>query len=111
MIAAEFCATGSLSTLRFHGFDFGKTGQRGAVGRRSAWAAPPAPAMSVAVAAATRARVVMFRGIGSGSRSQKPVEERAVLAVDGHAREHGNPAAAEGAFVHPLVLRLAGRYC
>ena len=32
MIAAEFWATGSLSTRRFHGFVFGKTGQRGGGG-------------------------------------------------------------------------------
>src|SRR5205823_15079365 len=55
MTAAELDATGSLSTRRFHGFDFGKTGQRGAAGTRSAWAAPPVAATS-ATTAQTRTR-------------------------------------------------------
>src|SRR4029453_5801163 len=45
MIAAELRATGSLSTRRFHGFDFGKTAQRGAPGRPSA-SADGAPSAS-----------------------------------------------------------------
>ena len=36
MIAAELAATGRRSTRRFHGFVFGKTGQRLALGRRRA---------------------------------------------------------------------------
>src|SRR6266540_2601212 len=41
MISAELPATGSVSTRWFQGFVFGKTGQRGAAGRRSAWADEP----------------------------------------------------------------------
>src|SRR5512132_1149629 len=45
MIAAELRATGSVSTRRFQGFDFGNTVQRGAPGTRSA-SAEDAPSAS-----------------------------------------------------------------
>src|SRR5947209_4696670 len=47
---AEFAATGSLSTRRFQGLERGKTGQRGALGRRSAAAEPDRAATRSAVA-------------------------------------------------------------
>ena len=59
MTAAEFFAMGRRSTRWFHGFDFGKTGQRGAAGTRSALAAPPAAASTATAAEARRTRVLM----------------------------------------------------
>ena len=48
-IRAESAATGSRSTRWFHAFEAGKTGHRGAAGRR----APTAPAQSTSMAATT----------------------------------------------------------
>ena len=45
-ISSELAATGSVSTLWFHGLDFGKTGQRGAAGILRALAVEP-PSRSV----------------------------------------------------------------
>src|SRR5919199_886098 len=72
MNVAESCATGSLSTRRFHGLDFGKTGQRGAAGTRSALAEPVR--RTSGIAAASRRRIVRLsarrlrRSIGLGNR-------------------------------------------
>src|SRR5262245_65329904 len=60
MIAAELRATGSLSTRRFHGFDFGKTVQRGAPGTRSA-SADGAPNTSRHARTGRRRRRLMSR--------------------------------------------------
>src|SRR6266511_5463788 len=52
MIWLEFADTGSLSTRRFQGLFFGKIGQPGACGSRSAAAEPPATSASTNVSAA-----------------------------------------------------------
>src|ERR1044072_7453563 len=57
-IAAEFAATGSLSTRWFHGFDFGKTGHLGAAGTRSAPADGAPSARATAIASRSRRRLM-----------------------------------------------------
>ena len=54
---AEFAATGSLSTRRFHGFELGKTVQCGAAGNRRAAAEPDKAATRSAVEKTGTARI------------------------------------------------------
>src|SRR5207342_836134 len=81
MIAAELAAAGSLSTRWFHGFDFGKTGQRGAEGTRSANAEPPAQVSARTTTAMAAARALTwsasaeacpFRTLEAGTRRPPP---------------------------------------
>src|SRR5262245_51596634 len=113
-ISSEYAATGNESTRWFHGFDFGKTGQRGAEGIFSALAVEP-PSKSVPRHTNRTARLMDRLSTGGavrprGRASPKGVDDRPA-APTGTRRPFARPCPirSPGGPIRPARLLRPGR--
>src|SRR5262245_10931629 len=100
-ISSEYAATGNESTRWFHGFDFGKTGQRGAEGIFSALAVEP-PSKSVPRHTNRTARLMDRLSTGGAVR---PRGRASPKGVDGR---RAAPSGTAGPFPRPCPIRSPG---